>query len=131
MLRHRFAGLLAGTLLISVAGALPAHAESERTSYINGWVLHKESSRWNDRNSDSAWTGVYFEGCSTDADFSYAGLHLYKDVSWSPDISKGSRTNYCGWVDWKDPDDAGQYYFALKSLANGEALWVNQVRIGW
>ncbi|MFK0049992.1 hypothetical protein ACIQU4_38975 [Streptomyces sp. NPDC090741] len=131
MLPKRLAGLVAGALLLTAAGTIPAHAEAERDSYINGWTLNKESNRWYDSNSDGAWTGVYFEGCSTDANFSSAGLHLYKDLSWSPDVNKGSRTNYCGWVDWNDPDDAGQYYFALKSLADGEALWVNKVRIGW
>ncbi|MFD7030274.1 hypothetical protein ACFWAR_19765 [Streptomyces sp. NPDC059917] len=94
-------------------------------------MISKESNRWSDRNSDTAWTGVRFQGCSTDSTFSSATLQLHKGVSWSPDISKGSRTNYCGWVDWNDPDDAGQYYFALRGLGDGEGLWVNEVTIGW
>ncbi|MFD7030275.1 hypothetical protein ACFWAR_19770 [Streptomyces sp. NPDC059917] len=94
--------------------------------------MSNEPCRWNDTNADGAWTGVYFEGCSTNSGgFQQAGLMLRKAVDWQPDPSKGSRTNYCGWVDWNDPNDAGSYYFVLESLSNGSRLSVNKLTVGY
>lgn len=45
--------------------------------------------------------------------------------------SKGTRTNYCGWVDYGDPDDAGNYYFALTDVSHGTFISVNYVKVGW
>ncbi|MFK0049991.1 hypothetical protein ACIQU4_38970 [Streptomyces sp. NPDC090741] len=129
--RQRVAGVMAGVTLLCTAGMSPAHAEGTFDTYISNWYVSNESRHWTDRNSDGAWTGVYFEGCSTDAGFNHAGLMLRKAVDWQPDPSKGSRTNYCGWVDWNDPDDAGQYYFVLESLNSGSRLWVNKVTVGF
>ncbi len=128
---QRAASVMAGVTLLCVAAVTPAHAEGSFNTYISNWYVSNESRHWKDSNADGAWTGVYFEGCSTNGAFNQAGLMLRKAVDWQPDPSKGSRTNYCGWVDWKDPDDVGVHYFRLDSLLNGGYLWVDYVKIGW
>ncbi|MFK0049993.1 hypothetical protein ACIQU4_38980 [Streptomyces sp. NPDC090741] len=131
--RQKIAALMAGVALVGLVGATPAQAEGSRETYITQWAPGKESGRWTDNNNDSAWTGVYFQGCSTDSSLGYnrTGLQLWKNQDFRPDINKGYRVNYCGWVDWNDPDDAGTYYFRLDSLLNGGYLWVDYVKIGW
>ncbi|MGW7313155.1 hypothetical protein [Streptomyces sp. NPDC054865] len=131
IIRQRVAVAMAGVTLLCMAGMAPAHAEGSYDSFIRDWGVTDESRHWNDRNSDGAWTGVYFEGCSTNAAFNHARLMLRKAVDWQPDPSKGSRTNYCGWVDWNDPDDAGEYYFMLESLSSGSRLSVKKVTVGY
>ncbi len=131
--RRRAVGLFSGLALLSLASISPAHAEGEFESHISGWYPGNESSRWQDNNTSSDWTGVYFQGCSTDgADgFSRAGIQLWKVTDWGPDVNYGYRNNYCGWVDWGDPNSKGQYYFKLNSLLYGGYLSVDYVKVGW
>ncbi|WP_206731265.1 hypothetical protein [Streptomyces sp. C] len=115
---------------------VPAHAgatEGQFESSIGSWRAGNESRRWYDSNSSSDYTGIYFEGCTADGGggFNYADLRLWKDVPSAPDRSKGTRRNYCGWVDYGDPDDAGNYYFALTDVSSGTYISVRYVKVGW
>ncbi|MFD0378037.1 hypothetical protein [Streptomyces sp. NPDC127112] len=128
-----WAGAMAGAALLGAVSVIPAHAEGQFETYINSWRAGNESRRWWDGNTSSDYTGIYFSGCSTDGGggFNYAGLQLWKDIPSAPDRSKGTRTNYCGWVDYGDPDDAGNYYFALTDVSHGTYISVNYVKVGW
>jgi hypothetical protein len=129
-MKRKIAASIAGGALLVGVGALPAQAENSRTSYIEWWRPGKESSRWWDNSSDYASTTVSFNTCETDAQFRYASLSLWRDISSAPDRNYGGRTNYCGSSAWGDVA-AGSYYFKLDSLADGEALKVKTVTIYW
>ncbi|WP_234432457.1 hypothetical protein [Streptomyces sp. NRRL S-378] len=114
--------------------AIPAHAaEGQFESYMKWWTAPQESRRWHDSNSTSDYTGIYFQGCTADSDlgFAWAELKLYIDRPSLPDKGKGTETNRCGWVDYGDPDEAGNYYFQLSGLANGEFINIDYVKVAW
>ncbi|MFJ3883356.1 hypothetical protein ACIPW5_38655 [Streptomyces sp. NPDC090077] len=134
--RKKTAGLMAGVALLGIGGITPANAgvtEGQFESRIEWWTAPTESRRWYDSNSSSDYTGIYFEDCTADGGggFNYADLRLWKDVPGAPDRSKGTRRNYCGWVDYGDPDDAGNYYFALTDVSSGTFISVRYVKVGW
>ncbi|MEU6861696.1 hypothetical protein ABZ924_00245 [Streptomyces sp. NPDC046876] len=131
-----WAGVMAGAALLGAVSVVPAHAsEGEFQSSITGWQVSSqpESRRWWDGNNTSDYTGIYFSGCTADGGggFNFATLRLWKDVPNAPDRSKGTRTNYCGWVDYGDPNDAGNYYFALTDMSSGTYLSVEYVKVAW
>lgn len=126
---RRIIGVIAGSLFLGLIGAVPAHAEGSRNTYISDWHVNNESKRWTDRNRDSVSTSVQFNGCSTDtADgFKTAALTLYKDV-FGPDENHGTRNNQCNTSSWGDKS-AGDYYFTLASIFPGSTLHVKRVVI--
>ncbi|WP_331736518.1 MULTISPECIES: hypothetical protein [unclassified Streptomyces] len=132
-----WAGAMAGAALLGAVSVIPAHAgvtaEGQFESSINSWRAGNESRRWWDNNDTGDYTGIYFSGCYADGGggFNYAGLQLWKDISSAPDRSKGTRTNYCGWVDYGDPNDAGNYYFALTDVSHGSFISVDYVKVAW
>ncbi len=132
-----WAGAMAGAALLGAVSVVPAHAgvtaEGQFESSINSWRAGNESRRWWDNNDTWDYTGIYFQGCNADGGdgFNYAGLRLWKDISSAPDRSKGTRTNYCGWVDYGDPDDRGNYYFALTDVSSGTFISVDYVKVAW
>ncbi|MEU6947873.1 hypothetical protein ABZ957_21955 [Streptomyces sp. NPDC046316] len=132
------AGLMAGVALLGIGGITPANAgvtaEGQFESHISWWTAPTESRRWWDNNDTWDYTGIYFSGCRSDDDYrgyDYASLRLWKDISSAPDRSKGTRNNYCGWVDYGDPDDAGNYYFALTDVGNGDYIDIDYVKVAW
>ncbi|MFJ5831560.1 hypothetical protein [Streptomyces sp. NPDC093089] len=128
------AGVMAGAALLGAVSVVPAHAaEGQFESYMTGWRVGDESRRWWDNNDTWDYTGIYFSDCISDggSGFNQASLRLWKDVSSAPDRSKGTRVNYCGWVDYGDPDDAGNYYFQLTDIHSGTFLTVNYVKVAW
>ncbi|MFJ8011167.1 hypothetical protein [Streptomyces sp. NPDC096339] len=138
MLRRKAAGLMAGAVLLGFAGVSPAHAgasaEGQFESSISWWTAPTESRRWRDYNDTWDYTGIYFEGCRSDDDYwgyDYASLRLWKDISAAPDRSYGTRNNYCGWVDYGDPDSAGNYYFQLSDVGNGDWIDIRYVKVAW
>ncbi|WP_128636804.1 hypothetical protein [Streptomyces sp. C] len=134
--RKKAAGLMAGVVLLGIGGITPANAgvtEGQFESHISWWTAPTESRRWYDSNSSSDYTGIYFQGCQSDdfRGYDYASLRLWKDVPSAPDRSKGTRNNYCGWVDYGDPDDAGNYYFQLADVGQGDFIKIDYVKVGW
>ncbi|MEU6861695.1 hypothetical protein ABZ924_00240 [Streptomyces sp. NPDC046876] len=136
--RMKAAGLMAGVALLGIGGITPANAgvtaEGQFESRILWWTPPTESRRWTDNNTTGDYTGIYFSGCQSDDDFrgyDYASLTLWKNVSNAPDRSKGTRNNYCGWVDYGDPDDAGSYYFNLSGVGNGDFIKIEHVKVAW
>lgn len=126
---HRIAGVVAGSILLGFVGALPAHAEGSRSTYISDWHVNNESNRWADGNRDGVSTSVQFSGCSTDTanGFKWAELTLYKDV-FGPDENHGIRSNSCNTTSWGDKS-SGDYYFTLSSMLHGATLHVKKVVI--
>ncbi|GGU41751.1 hypothetical protein GCM10010211_01010 [Streptomyces albospinus] len=126
---RRAAGIVAASIALGFIGSIPAHAEGSRTTYISGWHINSESSRWTDNATDGVSTSVQFSGCSTDSDngFGEAGITLYKDV-FGPDEDHGTRTNYCNTSSWGS-QSSGDYYFTLSSLTYGGTLNVKSVGI--
>ncbi|SFL16290.1 hypothetical protein SAMN05192584_1148 [Streptomyces pini] len=127
----KIASVIAGAMLVGFLGAVPAHAEGSKSTYISNWLPGNESSRWHDYNRDSTSTSVTFSGCSTDgaSGFRDATLILWKDVL-GPDNNKGSRTNECNTYAWGDVA-AGDYYFELYGFTSGGRLNVKSVTIKW
>ncbi|MFD9566141.1 hypothetical protein [Streptomyces sp. NPDC059994] len=111
-----------------LAGAVPAHAEGSRTSYISAWTMDHESNRWHDSHTDDAPTKVAFSGCSSDALDFHAPLNLYRVVSLAPDANYGTSVNYCNTSNWGDKVNPGDFYFAYKG---GYTISVNTVKISW
>ncbi|MFJ9619066.1 hypothetical protein [Streptomyces noursei] len=128
---RRAVGIVTASIALGFIGAIPAHAEGSRTTYISGWHINNESSRWTDNNIDGANTSVQFSGCSTDSDngFNDAGITLYKDV-FGPDEDHGTRSNRCNTSSWSS-QSSGDYYFTLSSLTYGGTLYVKKVVIGY
>jgi hypothetical protein len=128
------AGVMAGAALLGAVSVVPAHAaEGQFESSMTGWRVGDESRRWWDNNDTWDYTGIYFSGCVSDggSGFNQASLRLWKDISSAPDRSKGTRVNYCGWVDYGDPDDRGNYYFQLTDIHSGTFLTVDYVKVAW
>ncbi|MYT32668.1 MULTISPECIES: hypothetical protein [unclassified Streptomyces] len=126
---RRAVGIVTASIALGFIGAIPAHAEGSRTTYISGWHINNESSRWTDNDIDGANTSVQFSGCSTDSDngFNDAGITLYKDV-FGPDEDHGTRSNRCNTSTWGS-QSSGDYYFTLSSLTYGGTLYVKKVVI--
>jgi hypothetical protein len=126
---HRVTGIVAGSIFLGFTGAIPAHAEGSRSTYISDWHVNTESKRWTDSNRDNVRTSVQFSGCSTDSadGFNSAGLTLYKDV-FGPDENHGTRNNSCNTSSWGD-ESKGDYYFTLSGVSAGATLHVNKVVI--
>ncbi|MEU7636031.1 MULTISPECIES: hypothetical protein [unclassified Streptomyces] len=126
---RRAVGIVTASIALGFLGAIPAHAEGSRTTYISGWHINNESSRWTDNDIDGANTSVQFSGCSTDTGngFNDASLTLYKDV-FGPDEDHGTRSNHCNTSTWGSPS-SGDYYFTLSSLTYGGTLYVKGVTI--
>ncbi|MFI8966596.1 hypothetical protein ACIGO8_31305 [Streptomyces sp. NPDC053493] len=122
-------GLVVGAAILGLAGAAPAFAEGSRSTYIQGWQVGHESSRWTDNNLDAVTTSVGFSGCTTDGwnGFKAATLILWKDV-FGPDPSQGVKTNYCNRVYWGD-QSSGSYYFSVDGFTTGGSLSVSSVGI--
>ncbi|MFJ8011166.1 hypothetical protein [Streptomyces sp. NPDC096339] len=131
------AGVVAGAALLGAVSVVPAYAGAQAegwfTSSLTNWKRGDESRRWWDNNDTWDYTGIYFENCVSDGatGFSHAELDLYKDISYAPDRYKGSENNYCGWVDYGDPDDAGNYYFQLYDIYSGGRLTVKYLKVAW
>ncbi|MFD7629486.1 hypothetical protein ACFV7Q_26245 [Streptomyces sp. NPDC059851] len=132
-----WAGAMAGVALLGAVSVTPAHAgvtaEGQFESSINSWRAGNESRRWWDNNSTSDYTGIYFSGCEADGGggFNYAGLTLWKDIPNAPDRSRGTRTNYCGWVDYGDPNEQANHYFSLTDVSHGTYISVDYVKVAW
>ena len=128
---RRATGVIAASIALGFIGAIPAHAEGGRTTYISGWHINNESSRWTDNATDSNRTTVQFSGCSTDSEngFNDAGITLYEDV-FGPDKDRGTRTNRCNTSSWA-AQEQGKYYFTLSSLTYGGTLNVKKVQINY
>ncbi|MCZ0972482.1 hypothetical protein O1L55_15900 [Streptomyces albulus] len=126
---RRAVGIVTASVALGFIGVIPAHAEGSRTTYISGWHINNESSRWTDNDIDGANTSVQFSGCSTDSDngFNDAGITLYKDV-FGPDEDHGTRSNRCNTSTWGS-QSSGDYYFTLSSLTYGGTLYVKKVVI--
>lgn len=132
--RRNAAGVMAGIALLGIGGITPASAEGQFESHISWWTAPTESHRWTDNNSSSDYTGIYFSGCRSDDDrygYNYASLSLWKDIPGAPDRKFGTRDNYCGWVDYGDPNSAGNYYFQLSDVGNGDYINIDYVKVGW
>ncbi|MFI9355969.1 hypothetical protein [Streptomyces lydicus] len=119
-------------------GAIPAHAEGSKSSYISYWATDAESSRWHDGNNDSASTTVRFSNCTTASSPSTsttAAVTVWKDV-FGPDTSFGSKSDVChATKSWGDVS-SGDYYFSLDKI-NGTSgqgtfhLNANPVKMTW
>ncbi|MEU5977840.1 hypothetical protein [Streptomyces sp. NPDC047315] len=116
--------------MLLLVNAVPAHAENERWSYIQGWQVGHESNRWYDRNSDAETTAVALVGCSTDTQFTFASLTLYRVVDFAPDDSYGTKTERCRTWAWGDPQ-AGNYYFKLSGFTGGSVFFADSAHIRW
>ncbi|MEU5211853.1 hypothetical protein [Streptomyces sp. NPDC020742] len=127
---RKAAAVTAAALLIGLVGTPAAHAEGHKTSYIKGWTPFTESSRWTDRNVDSAKTTVKLSGCATDSDFRSATLTLYRNVDWGRDTKIKSITHKCGTYSWGHLSK-GTYYFTLSGFSGGGQFWAKKVVISW
>ncbi|WP_030206283.1 hypothetical protein [Streptomyces sp. NRRL S-87] len=128
------AGAVAGAALLGAVSVIPAHAaEGWFESSIGSWHVDNESRRWWDNNDTWDYTGIYFADCVTDGGdgFRFADLRLWKVVDGAPDRDKGNKRNYCGWVDYGDPNSRGNYYFELTDVSSGSYLSVDYVKVAW
>lgn len=112
------AGVATGLLLVAVsAGA--AFAEGSWNSNLSGAVAGFSSRSWQDSHVDSAHTTTAFSTCSTDGPgFSSATLTLWDEQGLFPDVSMGSKVNYCNTSDWGTMTRSDQYHWSL-SAVNG------------
>ncbi|MFD7629485.1 hypothetical protein ACFV7Q_26240 [Streptomyces sp. NPDC059851] len=136
--RKKAASLMAGVAFLGIGGITPANAgvtaEGQFESHISWWTAPTESRRWWDNNSTGDYTGIYFQGCKSDDDhygYDYASLTLWKHIPRAPDHNKGTRNNHCGWVDYGDPNDQGDYYFSLSDVGNGDYINIDYVKVAW
>lgn len=89
--------VLSGVLATVTFGAIPAHAEGSKTSYISYWATGAESGRWTDNNNDGASTTVRLSNCTTASSpntRTSAAVSVWKDV-FGPDTNKGSKSDVC------------------------------------
>ncbi|MGW2917798.1 hypothetical protein ACWDBF_08030 [Streptomyces angustmyceticus] len=127
----KVAAVIASTLLIGLTGAPTAHAEGKKTTYIKGWTMGQESSRWLDRNTDSKKTKVKLSGCSSDGEgFRTATLALWRDVSWGRDKKIKTVRHKCGTYTFKDVPK-GKHYFELGGFFHGGKFSAKRVVITW
>ncbi|MEE1751205.1 hypothetical protein [Streptomyces sp. SP18CS02] len=127
---RRATAIAVGATVLLGLGALPAHAENYRDTNFSGWTRGTESSRWHDNDRDNTTTALTFADCYTDAGFSYATLKVWRDVPLSPDVDRGTRTNYCGTSLW-GKEAQGDYYFELDGFLSGSVMTVKSIRIKW
>lgn len=113
--QQRAAALTALAATITLAGAIPAHAEGSRTTKITAWRYGAESRTWGDGNLDGAATRVVFAmNCESDKAGGFsAPIVLYRVRGGLPDVNKGTRINTCNASSWGDVE-SGTYYFAYE-----------------
>ncbi|GAA2295188.1 hypothetical protein OHT20_16570 [Streptomyces caniferus] len=130
--------VLSGVLATVTFGAIPAHAEGSKTSYISYWATGAESGRWTDNNNDGASTTVRLSNCTTASSpntRTSAAVSVWKDV-FGPDTNKGSKSDVCSATkSWGDLA-SGDYYFSLDKI-NGTSgpgtfhLYAKPVKMTW
>lgn len=113
--QQRAATVTALAATIALAGAIPAHAEGSRATYISAWRYGAESQRWGDANNDAAATRVVFAlNCDSDKAGGFsAPITLYRVRGGIPDEDMGTRINTCNASSWGDVK-SGTYYFAYE-----------------
>ncbi|MFB7636323.1 hypothetical protein ACFC0M_36035 [Streptomyces sp. NPDC056149] len=114
--------VMAAAMATVAFGAIPAHAEGSKTSYISYWAAGAESSRWHDGNNDAVSTSVRFNNCkaaSSTGTRTSAAVSVWKDV-FGPDENKGSKGDVCSATQYWGRLASGDYYFRLDKI-NGTA----------
>ncbi|WP_030811668.1 hypothetical protein [Streptomyces sp. NRRL S-337] len=129
---------LSGVLATVAFGAVPAHAEGSKSTYISYWATSKESGRWHDGNNDGASTTVRFYNCaaaSSPGTKTSAAITVWEDV-FGPDTNKGQKSDVCSSTKSWGRLAEGDYYFSLDKI-NGTSgqgtfhLNAKPVKIAW
>ncbi|MFF4950891.1 hypothetical protein [Streptomyces chattanoogensis] len=107
-----------GGIATIAMGATPAFAEGGFNSSISYWATGAESRRWHDAAKDSASTTVRLSGCTTPTNpgkSASATVAVYKDISFQPDRSYGSKS-VCGRTGYWGNPGSGTFYFSLSTI---------------
>lgn len=135
--RHNLVGIVLGAL-IAVLGVTTALAEGFFSSYMSNVYPGFSSRTWDDDNTDSTSTWVYFEDCR------YGGLtsvntdiRIRKENSWWPDETVGeSNLNcYASDIAYFGDMNAADYHFDIKYVMGTQypanPLDVLYLDVGW